>query len=83
MTSRYAVRVPVSTEAPGTPDGAAQSCSAQHDSTGHHLAGAEFAQPTRHQTPQLQAQLYNETFIDHLSKNKHTPRTNQSIQLAE
>ncbi|GBN84303.1 hypothetical protein AVEN_250279-1, partial [Araneus ventricosus] len=44
----------------GTPDGAARSDPAQHDSTSQHLAGAEFAQPTRHQTPQMQAQLYNE-----------------------
>ncbi|GBM60514.1 hypothetical protein AVEN_260000-1 [Araneus ventricosus] len=67
----------------GTPDGAARSGPAQHDSTSQHLAGAEFAQSTRHQSPQMQAQLYNETFIDHLSKNENTPHTNQSVQFAE
>ncbi|GBO12901.1 hypothetical protein AVEN_47244-1 [Araneus ventricosus] len=35
---------------------------AHHDSTNQHLAVEEFAQPTRHQTPQMQAQLHNETF---------------------
>ncbi|GBN71765.1 hypothetical protein AVEN_213160-1 [Araneus ventricosus] len=47
----------------GSPGGAARSGPAQHDSTSQHLAGAEFAQPTRHQSPQMQAQLHNETRI--------------------
>ncbi|GBM75970.1 hypothetical protein AVEN_230498-1 [Araneus ventricosus] len=42
---------------PGTPDGVARRGSAQHDSTSQHLSGTEFSQPTRHQTPQMQAQL--------------------------
>ncbi|GBM92485.1 hypothetical protein AVEN_210054-1 [Araneus ventricosus] len=48
-----------------------------------HLAGEEFVQPTRHQTPQIEAQLYSETFIDHLSKNESISHINQSIQFAE
>ncbi|GBM68715.1 hypothetical protein AVEN_69130-1 [Araneus ventricosus] len=67
----------------GTPDGSAGRGPAQHDNTSQHLVGAEFAQPTRHQTPQKQAQLYNETFIDHLSKNEYTPHTNRPVQFAE
>ncbi|GBN01455.1 hypothetical protein AVEN_104432-1, partial [Araneus ventricosus] len=35
----------------------------QHDSTSQHLAGEEFAQLTRHQTPQMQAQLHNEKYL--------------------
>ncbi|GBO14487.1 hypothetical protein AVEN_199472-1 [Araneus ventricosus] len=58
----------------GTPDGEARS---------QHLAGAKFAQLMRHQTPQMQFQLYNEAFIDHLSKNESTPHLNQSVQFAE
>ncbi|GBM66179.1 hypothetical protein AVEN_68303-1 [Araneus ventricosus] len=67
----------------GAPDGAAGSGNAQNDSTSQHLTGANFAQPLHHQTPQMQAQLYNETFIDHLSKNENMPHINQSIQFAE
>ncbi|GBN37988.1 hypothetical protein AVEN_251455-1 [Araneus ventricosus] len=37
----------------GTLDWAARSGPSQHDSTSQHLAGAEFPQPTRHQTPQM------------------------------
>ncbi|GBN64122.1 hypothetical protein AVEN_226980-1 [Araneus ventricosus] len=68
---------------PKTSCGAARSGPIQHDSTSQHLAGAEFAQPTRLQTPQMQAHLYNETFIHHLSKNENTPHINQSIQFTE
>ncbi|GBN20947.1 hypothetical protein AVEN_190246-1 [Araneus ventricosus] len=46
----------------GTPDGAARSGPAKHYSTRQHLAGAEFAQTTRHQNPQMQAQLYNDSY---------------------
>ncbi|GBM36708.1 hypothetical protein AVEN_91858-1 [Araneus ventricosus] len=66
----------------GTPDGASRSGPAQHDSTSQHLERAEFGQPTRHQTPQTQAQLYNETFIDHLSKSESTAHINQFVQFA-
>ncbi|GBO01784.1 hypothetical protein AVEN_12540-1 [Araneus ventricosus] len=68
-----------------TPDGAARSGPAQHDSTSQYLSGAEFAQPTRHQTPQMQAQLHNETFADNLSKNykKHHTSISPSNSLSE
>ncbi|GBM96593.1 hypothetical protein AVEN_211439-1 [Araneus ventricosus] len=74
---------PTQPEPSGTPDGAARSGPAQHDSSCQHLAQTDFAQLMRPQTPQMQAQLYNETFIDHLSKNENTPHINQSVQFAQ
>ncbi|GBM14974.1 hypothetical protein AVEN_116614-1 [Araneus ventricosus] len=49
-----------------TPVGASRSSPAQHDSTSQHLAGEEFAQPTRHQNPQMQVKMTSRYVINGL-----------------
>ncbi|GBO27305.1 hypothetical protein AVEN_198746-1 [Araneus ventricosus] len=52
--NQYVTKLP---DAAGSPAEAARSGNAQQDGTSQHLAGAEFAQPTRHKIPQMQELL--------------------------